>query len=147
MPVFNFIHFWQELQTQQQTFKRCVCAMERSYLSLQRALCCATSLHNFDMSLLQNRVTEIQTTAQVGLHYRCGITFSYTSIQKFFYYSASCFKKVNTVLMLHNISVSNKGCSFQLSINQIIIFSTEILSNTAVVNIDKIREHQIRILE
>ncbi len=49
--------------------------------------------------------------------------------------------------MLHNISVSNKGCSFQLSINQIIIFSTEILSNTAVVNIDQIREHQIRILE
>ncbi|RXN24277.1 nesprin-1-like protein [Labeo rohita] len=54
----------QELQTQQQTCKRCVCAMERSYLSVQRALCCAKSLHNFDMSLLQNRVTEIQTTAQ-----------------------------------------------------------------------------------
>ncbi|XP_073672409.1 nesprin-1-like [Paramisgurnus dabryanus] len=54
----------QELQTQQQNCKHCVCAMERSYLSLQRALCCAKSLHNFDVSLLQNRVTEIQTTAQ-----------------------------------------------------------------------------------
>ncbi len=148
MPVFNFIHFWQELQTQQQTCKRCVCAMERSYLSLQRALCCAKSLHNFDMSLLQNRVTEIQTTAQVGLHYRCAITFSYTTIQKFLFYSASCLKKkVNTVLMLQNISVSNKGCYFRLSINQIIIFSTEILSNTAVFNVDKIREHHIKISE
>ncbi|KTG32438.1 hypothetical protein cypCar_00024510 [Cyprinus carpio] len=61
---FCFIHFWQELQTQQQTCKRCVCAVECSYMSLQRALCCTKSLHDFDMSLLQNRVTEIQTTAQ-----------------------------------------------------------------------------------
>uniref|UniRef100_A0A8C1U557 Spectrin repeat containing, nuclear envelope 1a n=1 Tax=Cyprinus carpio TaxID=7962 RepID=A0A8C1U557_CYPCA len=69
---FCFIHFWQELQTQQQTCKRCVCAVECSYMSLQRALCCTKSLHNFDMSLLQNRVTEIQTTAlmQEALEWR-----------------------------------------------------------------------------
>ncbi len=41
--------------------------------------------------------------------------------------------------MLQNISVSNKGCSFQLSINQIITFYIEILSNTDVFNVDKIR--------
>ncbi|TRY57105.1 hypothetical protein DNTS_023981, partial [Danionella cerebrum] len=55
----------QELRAQQQRCKHNVCDMEHSYLSLQRALCCAKSLNNFDMSLLQNRVTEIQTTAQV----------------------------------------------------------------------------------
>ncbi|XP_056619733.1 nesprin-1-like [Triplophysa dalaica] len=54
----------QELQTQQQNCKHCVCAIERSFLSLQRVLCGAKSLHNFDVSLLQNRVTEIQTTAE-----------------------------------------------------------------------------------
>ncbi|GAA6072422.1 nesprin-1 isoform X1, partial [Tachysurus ichikawai] len=53
-----------ELLSQQQSCKRCVCAVERSYLALQRALCCTKTLYNFDASLLQNRVTELQTTAQ-----------------------------------------------------------------------------------
>ncbi|TSR99416.1 Nesprin-1 [Bagarius yarrelli] len=57
-------HRNQELMLQQQSCKRCVCAVESSYLALQRALCCTKTLYNFDASLLQNRVTELQTTAQ-----------------------------------------------------------------------------------
>ncbi len=106
--------------------------MERSYLSLQRALCCAKSLHNFDMSLLQNRVTEIQTTAQVGLHYRCAITFSYTTIQKFLFYSASYLKKKSKYNF--NVSVTNDRSEARVDPLAALLVQGQIGKNQAVVS-------------
>ncbi|XP_074471049.1 nesprin-1-like isoform X2 [Sebastes fasciatus] len=58
---------WQDLLNQQQSCKRCLSVIERNHHTLQRALSTSKVLRNFDLSLLQKRVTEIQGSAQALL--------------------------------------------------------------------------------
>ncbi|XP_076011028.1 nesprin-1-like [Genypterus blacodes] len=57
-------HKWQELLNQQQGCKRCLSVIERNHHTLQRALSTSKVLRNFDLSLLQKRLVEIQSSAQ-----------------------------------------------------------------------------------
>uniref|UniRef100_A0A667WTI6 Spectrin repeat containing nuclear envelope protein 1 n=1 Tax=Myripristis murdjan TaxID=586833 RepID=A0A667WTI6_9TELE len=57
--------FPQDLLNQQQICKRCLSVIERNYHTLQRALSTSKVLRNFDQSLLQKRVAEIQGSALV----------------------------------------------------------------------------------
>lgn len=58
---------WQDLLNHQQSCKRCLSVIERNHHSLQRALSTSKVLRNFDISLLQKRVVEIQGSAQALL--------------------------------------------------------------------------------
>ncbi|XP_047184808.1 nesprin-1-like [Scophthalmus maximus] len=58
---------WQDLLNQQQSCKRCLAVIERNHHTLQRTLCTSKVLRNFDLSLLQKRVAEIQSSAQALL--------------------------------------------------------------------------------
>ncbi|XP_039981906.1 nesprin-1-like [Xiphias gladius] len=58
---------WQDLLNQQQSCKRCLSVIERNHHTLQRTLCASKVLRNFDLSLLQKRVAEIQGSAQALL--------------------------------------------------------------------------------
>ncbi|XP_067337447.1 nesprin-1 isoform X16 [Channa argus] len=60
-------HKWQELVNQQQNCKRCLSVIERNHNTLQRELSTSKVLQNFDLSLLQKRVAEIQASAQALL--------------------------------------------------------------------------------
>ncbi|KAK1888949.1 Nesprin-1 [Dissostichus eleginoides] len=55
---------WQDLLNQQQSCKRCLSVIERNHHALQRALSSSKVLRNFDLSLLQKRVSEIQNSTQ-----------------------------------------------------------------------------------
>lgn len=55
----------QDLLNQQQSCKRCLSVIERNYHTLQRALSTSKVFRNFDLFLLQKRVAEIQSSAQV----------------------------------------------------------------------------------
>ncbi|XP_042156441.1 nesprin-1-like [Oncorhynchus tshawytscha] len=57
-------HKWQDLLSQQQSCKMCLSVIERNLHSLQRMLSSSKALRNFDQTLLQKRVAEIQTSAQ-----------------------------------------------------------------------------------
>lgn len=59
--------FLQDSLNQQQSCKRCLSVIERNHHTLQRALSSSKVLRNFDLSLLQKRVTEIQSSAQVSI--------------------------------------------------------------------------------
>lgn len=61
----------QELLNQQQNCKRCLSVIERNHHTLQRALSTSKVLRNFDLSLLQKRVAEIQGSAQVSVIQKC----------------------------------------------------------------------------
>nr|XP_019953051.1 PREDICTED: nesprin-1-like [Paralichthys olivaceus] len=58
---------WQDLLNQQQSCKRCLSVIERNHHTLQRTLSNSKMLRNFDLSLLQKRVAEIQSSAQALL--------------------------------------------------------------------------------
>ncbi|XP_023266580.1 nesprin-1-like [Seriola lalandi dorsalis] len=58
---------WQDLLNQQQSCKRCLSVIERNHHTLQRTLSTSKVLRNFDLSLLQKRVAEIQVSAQALL--------------------------------------------------------------------------------
>ncbi|XP_071058018.1 nesprin-1-like [Pseudochaenichthys georgianus] len=58
---------WQDLLNQQQSCKRCLSVIERNHHALQRALSSSKVLRNFDLSLLQKRVSEIQNSTQALL--------------------------------------------------------------------------------
>lgn len=66
-----FTQFPQDLLNQQQSCKRCVSVIERNHHTLQRALSTSKVLRNFDLSLLQKRVAEIQGSAQVSVKHTC----------------------------------------------------------------------------
>ncbi|XP_028460432.1 nesprin-1-like [Perca flavescens] len=58
---------WQDLLNQQQSCKRCLSVIERNHNTLQRVLSTSKVLRNFDLSLLQKRVAEIQGSMQALL--------------------------------------------------------------------------------
>ncbi|XP_040920912.1 nesprin-1-like [Toxotes jaculatrix] len=58
---------WQDLLNQQQSCKRCLSVIERNHHTVQRTLSTSKVLRNFDLSLLQKRVAEIQSSAQALL--------------------------------------------------------------------------------
>ncbi|CAB1447009.1 unnamed protein product [Pleuronectes platessa] len=58
---------WQDLLNQQQNCKRCQSVIERNHHTLHRTLSNSKVLRNFDLSLLQKRVAEIQSSAQALL--------------------------------------------------------------------------------
>ncbi|CAM9192469.1 unnamed protein product, partial [Lampetra planeri] len=60
-------HKWQDLLNQQQSCKRCLSVIERNHHSLQRSLSTSKALRNLDLTLLQKRVAEIQSSAQALL--------------------------------------------------------------------------------
>ncbi|KAM4529485.1 nesprin-1 isoform 3-T3 [Fundulus diaphanus] len=60
-------HKLQDLLSQQQSCKRCLSVIERNHHTLQRALGNSKVLRNFDMSVLQKRVSEIQGSSQALL--------------------------------------------------------------------------------
>lgn len=66
-----FPQFPQDLLNQQQSCKRCLSVIERNHHTLQKALSSSKVLRNFDLSLLQKRVAEIQGSAQVSVKYTC----------------------------------------------------------------------------
>lgn len=63
--------FPQDLLNQQQSCKRCLSVIERNHHTLQRVLSNSKVLRNFDLSLLQKRVAEIQSSAQVSIVHTC----------------------------------------------------------------------------
>lgn len=62
-----FHNFPKDLLNQQQSCKRCLSVIERNHHTLQRALSNSKVLRNFDLSVLQKRVAEIQVSAQVSV--------------------------------------------------------------------------------
>lgn len=64
---YLFPQFPQDLLNQQQSCKRCLSVIERNHHTLQRALSASKVLRNFDLSVLQKRVAEIQVSAQVSV--------------------------------------------------------------------------------
>lgn len=67
----RFLQFLQDLSNQQQSCKRCLSVIERNLHTLQRALSTSKVLRNFDLTLLQKRVAEIQGSAQVSIINAC----------------------------------------------------------------------------
>lgn len=61
-----FLQTSQDLLNQQQNCKRCLSVIERNHHTVQRLISNSKSLRNFDQSLLQKRVLEIQSAAQVN---------------------------------------------------------------------------------
>ncbi|MEQ2294229.1 hypothetical protein AMECASPLE_001811, partial [Ameca splendens] len=60
-------HKLQDLLNQQQSCKRCLSVIERNHQTLQKSLGNSKVLRNFDMSLLQKRLSEIQGSSQALL--------------------------------------------------------------------------------
>lgn len=72
---FLFLQPSQDLLNQQQNCKRCLSVIERNHHTLQRLISNSKGLKNFDQSLLQKRVLEIQSSAQVSPHTSAHGTF------------------------------------------------------------------------